>query len=160
MILAISLVLGVTTLPLMASGYHYYNWIIEYFKIPAFLTALGLLPILFSSRKYFLVSTISFLSLAFFLNLAFQYTVYLAQMGGEWTPSNCPDFKPPVAQYQNYNLIEGAGYFIHETKVNGLIYKELSHKWELDPDCLTKFNLKNSHQSIIYDSCKNELIVK
>jgi hypothetical protein len=84
----------------------------------------------------------------------------LAQMGGEWTPHNCSDFKPPVATCQNYNLIEGSEYFIHDTKINGLIYKELSHKWELSQGCATEFRLRNFPQTVIYDSCKNKLIVK
>ena len=155
----IGFILCLLTAPLIILDYHYYNWVLEYFKSPVFLISIALILSLFISIKYFRFSIISLLSLAFVLNLTYQIILQMAEMGGDWEPNNCPDFAPPVMTFKNYNLIKGAGYFIHKTGMNGKIYREVSHRWELNSHCRTTFDLYNLEKTIVYDSCKNEILI-
>jgi hypothetical protein len=148
------------TLPLILTDYHYYNWVLEYFKVPVMLISCALIVATLISNKYFKSSIISLLSVAFIFNFTYQFILQMAQMGGGWKPNNCPDFDPPLSTYESYSLVKGSGYFIHKTKLNGALYSEVSHKWKLNSGCETIFEANDLDESIIYDSCRNELRMK
>ncbi len=155
----LGVVLWLVSAPLVLSDLCYYNGVLEYFKITVALISTSLIISLFIGAKYFKPSLISLLCLAFLLNLSYQFIVQLAGMGGTWESNNIrhSSFPPPLASFENYNIVNGSGFFIHETICSGLIYREIAHKLELEKECITTFELYNQDRSICYDSCLNEL---